>query len=460
MLEAAVGRDHNGPPEMLPFEATTATVTLPTFHRAQAKLRWLMSQSRNVVARCGRRWGKNVVGESVASDDAAKGRLVGWFAPENRRAAESYNTILDQLDGIKKAGTSKTDHVIRTITGGRVDFWSLEDENAGRGRKYHRIIIDEAAFTKPKTIDVWTKSIKPTLLDYGGRALIMSNTNGIDPENFLYDLCHNPAHGFVQFHAPTRSNPFLPRAEVEALQRDNAPLVYQQEYLAEFVDWSGAAFFSRDKLLVNGEPVELPVRCEAVFAVIDSATKTGRKNDGTGVVYYAIVRNLVRPVSADGKTVGPEHRLIILDWDLTQIEGDLLITWLPTVNQNLQALARECKARVGSLGAYIEDKASGMILLQQAARANLGATPIDSKLTGLGKDERAISVSGYVYRGLVKMARRAYDKVTNYKGTTRNHLLGQVVGFRVGDKDATREDDLLDCFCYGAAIALGDSDGF
>ena len=438
MLETA---NHNQPPEMLPFEATTARVNLPTFHPAQAKLRWTMQHARLVVARCGRRWGKNVVGESVAADDVAKGRLVGWFAPENRRAAESYNVINETLDPIKK-NSSKTDHVIRSITGGRIDFWSLEDENAGRGRKYHRIIIDEAAFAKPKAIDIWTKSIKPTLLDYGGRALIMSNTNGIDPDNILYDLCHNPAHGFVQFHAPTRSNPYLPREEVEALQRDNLPLVYQQEYLAEFVDWSGAAFFSRDKLLVKGEPVDYPVRCEAVFAVVDSATKTGRKNDGTGVVYFALVRNLVRPVSAEGR-VGPEHRLVILDWDLTQIQGDLLITWLPTVGQNLQALAAKCKARLGSIGTYVEDKASGIILLQQAARAGLPAMPIDSKLTSLGKDERAISVSGYVYRELVKMARPAFDKVTNYKGTTRNHLFGEVVGFRVGDNTPNRSDDLL-----------------
>lgn len=447
------------PAEMVPFEATTASVVLPTFHRAQAKLRWLMSKARFVVSRCGRRWGKNVVGESVASDDASKGRLVGWFAPENRRAAESFNVIRETLAPIEKTGTSKTEHVIRTITGGRVDFWSLEDENAGRGRKYHRIIVDEAAFTKPKTIDIWTKSIKPTLLDYGGRALVMSNTNGIDPDNFLWDLCHNPAHGFVQFHAPTRSNPHLPAAEVAALARDNLPLVYQQEYLAEFVDWSGSAFFSRDSLLVNGEPVEPPVRCEAVFAVIDSATKTGQKNDGTGVVYFAVVRNAVRPVTADGQ-VGPPYSLVILDWDLTQIEGDLLITWLPTVFQNLEALAASCRARTGSLGAMIEDKSSGMILLQQAARKGYPATAIDSPLTAVGKDERCISVSGYVYRGLVKLSRLAYDKVINYKGTTRNHLLGQLVGFRVGDKDATRQDDLLDCAAYGIAIALGNSEGF
>jgi hypothetical protein len=35
------------------------------------------------------------------------------------------------------------------------------------------------------------------------------------------------------------------------------PLVYAQEYLAEFVDWSGVAFFSREKLLADNLP--LPV---------------------------------------------------------------------------------------------------------------------------------------------------------------------------------------------------------
>jgi hypothetical protein len=41
------------------------------------------------------------------------------------------------------------------------------------------------------------------------------------------------------------------------LIKDNDPLVYQQEYLAEFVDWAGVAFFGREKLLENGQPVPL-----------------------------------------------------------------------------------------------------------------------------------------------------------------------------------------------------------
>jgi hypothetical protein len=64
-------------------------------------------------------------------------------------------------------------------------------------------------------------------------------------------------------------------------------------------------------------------------------------------------------------------------------------------------------ARHGSLGAFIEDKNSGTILLQQVLRRGTPAQAIDSKLTAVGKDERAISVSGHVFRGEVKYTEHA-----------------------------------------------------
>ena len=36
---------------------------------------------------------------------------------------------------------------------------------------------------------------------------------------------------------------------------------------------------------------------------------------------------------------------------------------------------------------------------------------------------------------------------------------GQVKSFRIGDKKSDREDDLLDTFCSGIALALGDNEG-
>jgi hypothetical protein len=102
----------------------------------------------------------------------------------------------------------------------------------------------------------------------------------------------------------------------------------------------------------------------------------------------------------------------------------------------------------------------GTILLQQAVRRQWQATAIDSKLTAMGKDERALSVSGYVYRGNVKYTDYAFNKTTVFKRKSRNHITDQIESFRIGDKDNKREDDLLDTFCYGIALALGDGSGF
>jgi len=46
--------------------------------------------------------------------------------------------------------------------------------------------------------------------DLSGTCLVASNTNGSDPANFLYQICNNPKYGFVEYQAPTHSNPYLP----------------------------------------------------------------------------------------------------------------------------------------------------------------------------------------------------------------------------------------------------------
>ncbi len=126
--------------------------------------------------------------------------------------------------------------------------------------------------------------------------------------------------------------------------------------------------------------------------------------------------------------------------------------------KRLEELMRLCRARRGSPGALIEDKNSGTILLQQAANRRMPVHAIESKLTAMG--ERALSVSGYVHQGKVKYSEYAFNKTSVYKQKSRNHLVDQVERFRVGDKNQKREDDLLDTFCYGIALSLGNNKGF
>lgn len=421
-------------------------VDLPPLHKGQVIIH--QHKARYKVVRCGRRWGKTHFLTSCVIDDAVRGRYAGYFAPEYKFMAEAYEQAMEIVEPLKKQ-SSKTEGVMRLKTGGRIDFWSLENEAAGRGRKYHRVVVDEAAFAKNSTMSaIWQRAIKPTLLDYRGDAIVASTPNGIDPDNWFYQINTDASQGFVVYHAPSRTNPFLPKEELALLEEQNHPMVYKQEYLAEFIDWSGVAFFALEYLLQDNRPVQYPGFCDSVFAVIDSAVKSGSENDGTAVVYFAYSRFVGTPVT-------------ILDWDIQQMEGAVLEEWLPSVQSKLEDLAVKCGARLGVSGIHIEDKASGTILIQQAERRGLPVHPIDSKLTQFGKDERAVSVSGYVYRGLVKFSDNAYNKVTQYKGSARNHLVAQLVQFRPGDKEhARRADDLLDCFTYGVAISLGDYGGF
>ncbi len=390
--------------------------------------------------------------------DAIAGYPVGYFAMDYMRVHEFYKWCEDKLRPII-VSASQIARVIRIRNGsyeetgldgaGKIEFWTLNDETAGRGRKYKTVLIDEAAFASSDMMNIWKGSIQPTLLDLRGRCIVASNTNGIDIEQFFWKICNEPEHGFKEYWAPSHGNPYMPADELDRLQKTVHHLFYKQEYLAEFIDWSGVAFFTIDLMFKDGKPLPPPPRCDRVFAVIDTAIKDGKENDGTAVSYWAV------------NVLGDNFPLILLDWDIVQVEGATLESWLPGVYSRLEELARAHRSRFGSVGAWIEDRGSGIILLQQAKNRGWAAHPIENELTMLGKDARALNASGAFTQGKVKITQAAFDKTVIYKGVSRNHFLTQVTGFRMGDKDAyKRADDLLDTFCYAIALGLGNPEGF
>ena len=357
----------------------------------------------------------------------------------------SYARILRTVQPLKRSA-SKIDGLIELETGGCIEFWSLENEDAGRSRSYDLAIIDEASLVAKGLRETWDQAIRPTLLDRGGRAIMAGTPKGVDDENYFYQACTDKTLGWHEIHAPTSANPTLDPASVAALATEYPPLVYQQEFLADFVDWNGTAFFGELSMLVDGLPVDYPTKTDQVFAVVDTALKDGVEHDGTAVIYFC-----------KNKYAG--HPLIILDYDLIQIKGDLLDKWIPSVEARCEQLAVQTGARQGNVGTWIEDKASGIVLIQSSQRKGKKVYPIPAEITALGKEGRALAVSSHVFQGKVKFSRYAYDKVVNFKGITKNHLLSQVCGFRLGVK-TPHGMDVLDCFTGGVAIGLGDADGY
>ena len=419
---------------------------LQKLHEAQRTIGLAMKEQPRVVLRCGRRFGKTTLLERLAAKTAMSGGKVGWFGPRYKLNFPTYKRIL-RVTGPVVSSRSKIDQVIEMRGGGAVEFWTLEDEDAGRSRDYDLVIVDEASLKKRGLREIWEQSIAPTLLDRSGRAVMGGTPKGIDEENYFYSACTDKNLGWIEYHAPTALNPTLDPAAVAKLIDEYPRLVYQQEYLAEFVDWNGVAFFPLEHMLADGLPVPYPERTGQIYAVIDTALKDGQEHDGTAVVYFAREKYF-------------QPRLIVLDWDIIQVEGALLESWLPSVYSRMNQLSDLCHAREGVLGSFIEDKASGIVLLQQAKKKQLRAFALPAEITALGKEGRALSVSGYFHRGEIKLSQFAFDKVVRFKGVQKNHFISQLCGFRMGDTDNKRADDLADCGMYGAAIGCGNARGF
>lgn len=239
---------------------------------------------------CGRRWGKNVIGEDVSAEAAMAGWPVGWFAPEYRYLSESWRQMIKSLLPFT-VRSNASEHRIELAGGGVIEMWSLDSGNAGRSRKYKRVVIDEAAMA-PNLVSIWTDAIRPTLTDLKGDAWFMSTPKGKNDFYTLYQYGLDPLQEeWASWQFPTSSNPFIDSDEIEAARMGMPEDSFRQEYLAEFLE--GGSVFRYIKEAAVARPQEYAQDGHAshprhryivgvdwgqmedfsVFAVIDATTK-------------------------------------------------------------------------------------------------------------------------------------------------------------------------------------------
>src|SRR5262245_15319295 len=116
-------------------------IDLPGLHAGQQQA---LDECRRFNALCaGRRWGKNVWGISRLCEFALHGHPVALFSPTYRVLGDSFRELVKVLAPatIRKSEVEKR---IELKGGGSVEAWSLDDENAGRSRRYRHVVIDEA----------------------------------------------------------------------------------------------------------------------------------------------------------------------------------------------------------------------------------------------------------------------------------------------------------------------------
>lgn len=212
-------------------------LNLKSLHNGQAEV--LSGKKRFNTLCCGRRWGKTtlceelLLGPDELDNGAISGFPVAYFAPTYKMLMEVWREISGLVYDIT-AFKSETEKRIELIGGGVIDFWSLEDPDTIRGRKYKRAVVDEAAVVAKLNYS-WLKVIRPMLTDMIGDAWFLSTPKG--KNNYFYDLFNNQERfqDWVSWQMPTVLNPMIDPREIEDAKAQLDPLTFAQEYLASFV---------------------------------------------------------------------------------------------------------------------------------------------------------------------------------------------------------------------------------
>lgn len=217
----------------------TLTLTLPKLHLEQQNIK--RNAARFNVLVMGRRWGKDVLLEDRLIEPALSGYPVAWFNPSYPMLTEVWRTIRNLLYPVIKR-VDRQQHRLELITGGVIDMWSLDAFDSARGRKYKRVIINEAGLSA-NLQEAWEEVIRPTLTDYEGDAWIAGTPKGRTYFWKLYLKGKDSAQSeWRSWQRPTSGNPFIKAAEIKAAQDDLPQDVFEQEYLAEFKENQGSVF--------------------------------------------------------------------------------------------------------------------------------------------------------------------------------------------------------------------------
>ena len=228
-------------------------IKLKRLHPAQQHIK--ETAKRFNVLKCGRRFGKTSMSQELLLDPALDGFPVAYYAPTYKDLAtywDEFKILVKDIIAQKSEQLKK----ITLITGGVIDFWSLEEPDSGRGLKYKRVIIDECE-KAGKLEEAWKGTIRALLTDFRGDCYFLSTPKFGDT---FFKKLYNEEEKFPDIWKSwtftTYDNPHISREELEEVKETLDYLYFRCEYLAEDVEIGGmlwAFAFEREKHVSKSE---------------------------------------------------------------------------------------------------------------------------------------------------------------------------------------------------------------
>jgi predicted phage terminase large subunit-like protein len=234
--------------------------------------------ARYKVLCCGRRWGKTHLGVIMAIERLLCGQRVWWVAPTHEIAQPAWRALREQCSLLARVGVPiEINRAFKQIKyrGGELRVRSADSYGGLRGDGLDYVIIDEAAYVPE---DTWTLELRPALIDRQGGALLISTPNGDNWYRRVYDEA--VGEQWARWQLPSWSNPYLDRAEIEALRKEMTELQWLQEIEAQFVDLAGGTMIARDAI----NECDWQPECETIAIGVDLAISKTNTADYTAIV--------------------------------------------------------------------------------------------------------------------------------------------------------------------------------
>ena len=244
----------------------TATVKLPAFHPKQREI--ALDDSRFKVAACGRRFGKTRLGAALCMMAAGRGGRAWWVAPSYPVALVGWRLIRRLSVQYPGAEMRVSERLIALPTGGEIQVRSADNPDSLRGEGLDFLVMDECAFIRE---EAWIEALRPALSDRLGRALFISTPKGRNWFWRLWQRClDDHDHEWRGWQLPTSDNPYIDRAEIESARQSLPERIFNQEYLAQFLDDAGGVF-RRVTEAATAAPLDAPLPRHTYIAGVDVA---------------------------------------------------------------------------------------------------------------------------------------------------------------------------------------------
>lgn len=318
--------------------ATTNIQLFTPYDKQKAVLKSCLDNSSFIITVvAGRQSGKSYLSLNMAiywalsSDD----QVVMWVSPTATQAGKVMKQLINELqkyDLIKSHKSSKGDAEIIFNNNSVIYFKSAAQKDSLRGYTVNYMILDEAAFISQ---DVFNEVLLPMTNVAGKKILIVTTPKG---KNWIHSFylkgLDSTNSQYKSFKFNSSDNPFANKEIIEIAKLNLPPELFNQEYLAEFVD-SASVFRNVDELAVLD--FQDVIQGEIYYAGIDIGMLSDDTvitiiNQSGDLVYYDAftkleapqikdrllgVLNRFRPVFTKIETNNqglPIYQLLVKDW--------------------------------------------------------------------------------------------------------------------------------------------------